>query len=74
MISLARVPSDYKHPAGWQVGEWGIYEDGRLIIAGSYSELRVYFNKVLEHEFNSNGGQVRAREARTPARLVNCSN
>lgn len=48
MITLARIPDDYKHPMNWStIGEWGIYEDSRLVITGSLIELLVYFKQVI---------------------------
>jgi len=63
---IKKLPSNYKHPSGFDMGgHYGLYEDGRLIItAKTESDLRIYMPKpdwrcaCCGHEFDSESAIV----------------
>lgn len=53
MIEIQKLPADYRHPQGWDMGGyWGAFENGRLIVAEpTLGELERIFEGV-RYELN----------------------
>ena len=53
-LEIKKIPSDYTHPANLPLeGEYGIYEDDRLILSGTEESLDVILKEVRSKVINN---------------------